>query len=164
MTVLPDLLGPELAILFCGTAAGNESARRNAYYAGRGNKFWRTLYEVKLTPRVLLPEEYSELLAHGLGLTDLAKSKAGMDDKLTSSDFSREHLRAALRKWQPAIVAFTSKRAAKEYFGKKVDYGPQKQSEGSTAFFVLTSPSGAGNRWWSIEPWKRLALMKGSKA
>lgn len=48
--VLPDVLAPNLKLVICGTAAGKESARRQAYYAGRGNKLWSTLYRVGLTP------------------------------------------------------------------------------------------------------------------
>src|SRR2546427_10087333 len=48
---LPDLLAPSLRVVFVGTAAGRESAAK-CYYAGRGNRFWRTLHEVGLTPRL----------------------------------------------------------------------------------------------------------------
>ena len=50
MSVLPDVLVPGLAVVFCGSAVGAASARRRAYYAGPGNAFWRTLSEVGLTP------------------------------------------------------------------------------------------------------------------
>ncbi|MFZ2360304.1 MAG: hypothetical protein WA040_13255 [Anaerolineae bacterium] len=34
MTVLPDILAPNLDIVFCGTAVGNVSAQGGASYAG----------------------------------------------------------------------------------------------------------------------------------
>ena len=34
MCVLRDVLTPGLCIVFCGTAVGSASARRQAYYAG----------------------------------------------------------------------------------------------------------------------------------
>src|SRR3546814_13773735 len=49
--VLPDVLAPGLRLVFCGSAAGRKSAELGAYYAGPGNKFWPTLYEIGLTPR-----------------------------------------------------------------------------------------------------------------
>ncbi len=49
MSVLPDLLAPDLDIVFCGTAVGTASARRGAYYAGPGNAFWPTLFKVGLS-------------------------------------------------------------------------------------------------------------------
>ena len=54
--VLPDLLRPGLRIVFCGTAAGNVSAARGAYYAHPQNRFWSALYAFGLTPRQLEPE------------------------------------------------------------------------------------------------------------
>jgi hypothetical protein len=70
MTVLPDILVPNLHIIFCGTAVVNVSAQRGAYYAGPGNMFWPTLHAVGLTSRRLQPEAYREVLSFGLGLTD----------------------------------------------------------------------------------------------
>ena len=49
--ILPDLLQPGLALVFCGTAAGRRSAAEGAYYAHPGNLFWRALHAVQLTPR-----------------------------------------------------------------------------------------------------------------
>ncbi|GEO17500.1 hypothetical protein [Microvirga aerophila] len=36
---LPEVLLPNLKIVFCGTAAGNRSAASGAYYAQPGNRF-----------------------------------------------------------------------------------------------------------------------------
>ena len=58
--VLPDLIKPGLKIVFCGTAAGNVSAARGAYYAHPQNRFWSALHAFGLTPRKLEPEEYPE--------------------------------------------------------------------------------------------------------
>ena len=56
--VLPDVLEPDLDIVFCGTAAGTRSADVGAYFAHPQNRFWRTLAEVGLTPRRLAPTEF----------------------------------------------------------------------------------------------------------
>ena len=76
---LPDSLRPGLQLVFVGTAAGRYSAEVGAYYAHPGNRFWRTLHEVGLTPRLYRPEEYRSLLDLGIGFTDVAKRAAGMD-------------------------------------------------------------------------------------
>ena len=73
MAILRDLLDHNLRAVFCGTAAGTASAQRQAYYAGPGNKFWDTLFEIGLTPRRFEPEEYPSVVKLGLGFTDLAK-------------------------------------------------------------------------------------------
>jgi TDG/mug DNA glycosylase family protein len=74
--ILPDVLQPGIGLVICGTAAGATSAKQSAYYAGRGNKFWRVLHDVGLTSRLLRPHDYPLLLQEGIGLTDLAKREA----------------------------------------------------------------------------------------
>ena len=79
---LPDVLTVGLRVVFCGTAAGVQSARAGAYYAGRGNKFWRTVFTVGLTPRLLEPAEFRTVTQYGIGLTDIAKTYSGADSGL----------------------------------------------------------------------------------
>ena len=160
MTVLPDVLTADLDIVFCGTAAGNVSARRGAYYAGPGNVFWSTLFEVGLTPRLLRPEEYRQVVSFGLGFTDLAKSVAGVDSQLSKDHFDRQRLREVILGYEPKIVAFTSKRAAREFLGWPVDYGLQPEHVGASVLFVLPSPSGAARRWWNVKHWQELARLR----
>ena len=155
---LPDLIRPNLRVVFCGTAAGDRSAQIGAYYAGRGNSFWETLLLTGLTPRLLEPVEFSELLDFGIGLTDLVKKKSGMDHVLEDGDFDIEGLKDKLKAFKPRILAFTSKNGGKQFLGKrKVDYGPQGQV-GQTELWVLPSTSGAARRHWDIGWWEKLAL------
>ena len=87
--ILPDVLAPGLRVVFCGTAAGEEAARVGAPYAGPGNRFWWVLHEVGLTPRELRPVEFRELLAWGIGLTDVAKHAVGGDSALRAGRLRR---------------------------------------------------------------------------
>ena len=163
MSILPDVLTPGLAVVFCGTAASSASARRRAYYAGPGNAFWPTLFEIGLIPRPLAPAEYHRLPTYGLGLTDLAKDVSGSDNVLSDNDFDREGLEAKIRRYAPAILAFTSKRAAEEYLRHPVQYGRLQDAIEGTQFFVLPSPSGAARRFWDTGPWRQLAQMASTK-
>ncbi len=156
--VLPDLLAPDLKVIFCGTAAGNESARRGAYYAGRGNKFWRTLHDVGLTPQVIVPDAFASVLEYGIGLTDLAKFAQGMDHTLKASDFGVEAFHAKIEAINPIALAFTSKKAGSTYYRtKKIAFGRQPDRIGDTVVFVLPSPSGAANRSWDVKYWQEVA-------
>ena len=159
MSVLPDVLVSDLRVVFCGTAAGSASAQRRAYYAGPGNAFWPTLFEVGLTPCLLEPAQYATITQFGLGLTDLAKTVSGSDSVLLQEHFDRDGLGAKMRHFRPKILAFTSKRAGEEFIGRSVEYGPAKETIGSTLLFVLPSPSGAARRYWSQEPWRGLAAL-----
>ena len=160
MPVLPDVLAPGLAVVFCGTGAGAWSARVGAYYGKPGNKFWPTLHAVGLTPRRLAPAEYPAVLAFGIGLTDVAKEHVGQDDAIDLDRVDAAALHARILQFRPRHLAFTSKRAASLALGRPTAsfaYGVQEERIGTTRLHVLTSPSGAAGSYWSIEPWRRLA-------
>jgi double-stranded uracil-DNA glycosylase len=155
--LVPDLLAPGLNLVFCGTAPSKASAAARAYYAKPGNRFWPTLSRVGMTPRRLAPAEYPELLALGIGLTDLCKIHCGTDADLPRGAFDVAVLDAKLRRYRPGWVAFTSKNAGSAFLGRKVDYGVQTERVGSTRLFVLPSPSGLATRFWDEEWWRELA-------
>ena len=159
MDELPDVLIAQLAVVFCGTAAGAASARRGTYYAGPGNSFWPTLHLTGLTPRLMQAEEFRSITQFGLGLTDLAKSASGADHTLQQSHFDRSALQRKISRYQPRLLAFTSKRAASEFLNRPVGYGLQADTINSTALFVLPSPSGAARRYWDPQPWQELATL-----
>jgi len=156
--VLPDVLRPGLALVFCGTAAGRRSAAEGAYYAHPGNLFWRALFEAGLTPRLFAPHEFPRLPEHGIGLTDLAKRHSGNDDELPRDAFDAPALAAKIEAYAPRLLAFTSKNAARAALGRAVaHYGPQDETIGPARVFVLPSPSGQARGHWDLEPWRALA-------
>jgi len=156
--ILPDVLQPGLALVFCGTAAGKRSAAERAYYAHPGNLFWRALFEAGMTPRQLAPAEFAQLPDYGIGLTDLAKRHSGNDDELPRDAFDAPALIAKIERHQPRLLAFTSKNAARAALGHAADYGLQDETIGRTQLFVLPSPSGQARGHWDLGPW--LALSK----
>lgn len=156
VAILPDVLQPNLRVVFCGSAAGTQSARAGAYYAGRGNRFWETLFEIGLTPRRLEPQEFRSLLAYGIGLTDLVKTAFGPDGSLSSEDDDIAGLRAKIERFAPRMLAFNGKRAARVFLGRSVAYGRQPERIGATVLFVLPSTSGAARRWWDVSHWEAL--------
>lgn len=159
--LVPDLLEPDLQLVFCGTAPSKASAAAKAYYAKPGNKFWPTLHAVGFTPRCFAPQEYPALLALGIGLTDLCKVHSGVDADLPEDAFDTAAFTRKLKKYRPKVVAFTSKNAAKNYFGRVVDYGwcteDNAGEQAMVRFFVLPSPSGLATRFFDIEVWRKLA-------
>lgn len=155
--VLDDLLAPGLALVVCGSAAGNLSAALRQYYAHPQNKFWRTLHETRLTPRLLSPAEYRELLAFGIGLTDVVKDQSGSDSQLDYRRASPAALRDKLLRFAPAICAFNSKRAARGFLGRAVEYGWQPERVGATRLFVAPSTSPAASGSWDVAHWRALA-------
>lgn len=155
--VLPDVLESGLSVVFCGTAPSSESARRRAYYAHPGNRFWRTLHEAGFTPRQLAADEFPTLPSYGIGLTDLAKHHSGQDADLPTDAFDIAALAAKIDRFEPEILAFTSKTAARAALGTAVDYGAHAQRIGRSAVWVLPSTSGLATRYFDLGPWAALA-------
>jgi len=158
--LVPDILAHDLKVVFCGTALGHESARRRAYYAHPGNAFWKTLHRLGLTPRLVAPEDYAQVLDYGIGLTDLCKTESGNDHELPDGCFDGASLKEKITRYQPRFLAFTSKNAASGFLGTpagQIPYGLQKEMLGQTRIFVLSSPSGQARRWWREEVWEALA-------
>ena len=157
--VLPDVLKQSLQIIFVGTAAGERSACEVSYYAHPGNRFWKVLREVELTPKLYLPHEYRGLLALKIGFTDLCKTQQGRDEVIT--DYDRHGLARKIKHYRPRIVALTSKKAASVWYArstKDIAYGRQAATtDGGPIVFVLPSPSGAASGHWQIKPWRALA-------
>lgn len=158
---LPDRLRAGLDVVFVGTAAGRYSAAVGAYYARPGNRFWETLRKVGLTPRRYEPREFGELLPLGIGFTDMSKIGVGMDRDVMADQYDVAGFEAKMRHYKPRSVAFTSKKAASVWLqiptgrimlGRQADRQPSLPQ-----VFVLSSPSGAAGRHWTVKPWQELA-------
>ena len=154
---MPDILGPGLRVVFCGTQAGSVSARRGAYYAGPGNRVWNTRHHIGLTPTRFGPDEFPALLALGIGLTDVAKATSGPDSALKPVHFDVEGFMEKMTTHAPAAIAFNGKRAAQAVIGVVPGYGLQPIRLAGAAVFVLPSTSGAASGFWSLAPWCELA-------
>jgi TDG/mug DNA glycosylase family protein len=155
--VLPDVLAPNLKIVFCGSAAGTTSARLGLPYAGPGNKFWPALFEAGFTPTRWQPADFLKLPILGYGLTDVNKTEFGMDTQLSDGD-DPDELRRKIIRYKPSILAFTAKRPAMVVLArKKVAYGFLEDTIGVTRIYVLPSPSGRAGSFWDIAKWRALA-------
>lgn len=156
--LLPDVLINNLEIVFCGTAVGNQSAANSTYYANPGNKFWSVLHQIGLTPVQLNPQDYHLLPEYGLGITDLVKTKHGVDKELRSSDFDSDGLTKKILRFSPKVICFNGKTAARNYLRRKnINFGYQNEFIGRTKIFVAPSTSGSAKKFWDIDYWFELA-------
>ena len=94
------------------------SVSRGHYYAGPGNKFWELLWEAGLTgDRILTAEQDTTILKYGLGLTDVVKGRASSSDSLLRrGDYDIEGFLAKVSAYNPCIIAFNGKEAARRVF------------------------------------------------
>ena len=158
--MIDDVLAPGLGVVFCGMAAGPKSAREKTPYVGPNNKFWPTLRTIGLVPVDFAPQRFRELPGFGIGITDVAKTQSGMDDKITVNRRDVARVRKALRTYRPRTAAFVGKRAAAYFYGCKtgdLPLGRQPLRWEGIEIFVLASPSARAHPHWTTDPWHALA-------
>jgi TDG/mug DNA glycosylase family protein len=113
--VLPDILKPGLLVVFVGTAKSTASARAGHYYATPRNMFWNLLQAAGLTGDTVLRSSEDETVTdYGVGLTDLVAGRAASSDSLLRpGDFDVPGFIERMEKYQPSVVAFNGREAAK---------------------------------------------------
>ncbi len=142
---VPDLIAPGLAVLFCGINPGLYSAATRHHFARPGNRFWPALEAAGFTDRVVAPWEERELLARGLGITNLVARAAA-----AASDLELEELRACVsrltrkvRRFRPRVVAVLGIGAYRWAFDRpRAGFGRQPERLAGAALWVLPNPSG----------------------
>src|SRR5213596_2530878 len=87
-SAVPDVLGADLRVLFCGINPGRVSAAAGAHFANPRNDFWRLLHVAGLTKRLLTPEEQFRLLDEGIGVTNAAARTTPGSGDLRKADFA----------------------------------------------------------------------------
>jgi TDG/mug DNA glycosylase family protein len=142
---VPDVLAPDLRVVFCGINPGFRSAAAGAHFANPRNDFWRLLRDAGFTPRLYDPSEQFDLLELGYGLTNAAYRTTRGSGDLRRGDFAGtgerlEQLAADLR---PAGIAFVGKAAYQGAFRGRAELGLQERRLGDTWLFVLPSTSPA---------------------
>jgi len=156
---VPDVLAPDLRVVFVGINPGRVSAAAGAHFANPRNDFWRLLHAAKLTSRLYAPHEQFSLLEEGIGLTNAAYRTTPGSGDLRRADFdgSADRLEAIARELHPAWLAFVGKEAHRGTFGARPELGLQQRTLGETRLFVLpsTSPANAAVPWNERLRWFR---------
>jgi TDG/mug DNA glycosylase family protein len=142
---IPDVIAPDLDVLFCGINPGLWSAATGHNFARPGNRFWPALHRAGFTPRQLHPQEQRELLAYGLGITNLVDrataraSELGADELAAGGTALAERVRRYRPRWL-AVLGVGAYRLA--YGAKDAAIGPRAERVGEASVWVLPNPSG----------------------
>jgi TDG/mug DNA glycosylase family protein len=142
---IPDVLAPGLSVVFCGINPGLYSAATGHHFARPGNRFWPALHRGGFTPRQLTPAEQSDLLAYGLGITNLVDRATARADELDADDLRAggAALATKVRRLRPAWVAVLGVTAYRAAFGRPhATVGPQPIRLASASVWILPNPSG----------------------
>ena len=144
-SAVPDVLAPDLTVVFCGINPGRVSAAAAAHFANPRNDFWRLLYAAGFTPRLFAPSEQFELVEHGVGVTNAAPRTTPGSGDLRAADFagSAERLERLARALRPRAIAFVGKEGYRGAFRERPALGRQERRLGDTLLFVLPSTSPA---------------------
>ena len=160
---IPDLVAPDLAVLFCGINPGLWSGASGLHFARPGNRFWKVLHGAGFTPRVLDPSEQGGLPALGIGITNLVARTT-----TAASELSADELRAGalalerkVRRLRPRIVAFVGMQAYRTAFRRpKAGIGPQPETLARSAIWLLPNPSGLQARYQLAEMIEAFAALR----
>jgi len=147
---IPDVAAPGLRVLFAGINPGLYSAATGYHFARPGNRFWPALYAAGFTDRVLRPEEQQDLLALGLGITNVVARATARAEELTADEVRAggRVLTAKVARLGPrwlAVVGITVYRTAFGHPGAKT--GQQEETLGGSRVWVLPNPSGLNAHW-----------------
>ena len=142
---VPDIVAPDLRVLFCGINPGLFSAYSGHHFARPGNRFWPALHAGRFTPRLLAPAEERELLQWGYGITNIVARATAAASELAPGELraGRRRLASLVRRHRPRVLAILGVSAFRIAFERDtVSLGLQSQSIGNTALWVLPNPSG----------------------
>ena len=151
---MPDIIAPELRVLFCGINPGLYSAAVGHHFARPGNRFWPTLHAAGFTPRRVSPYEERELLKWGLGITNVADRATAAADELADEELVQgaRRLEGKVRKFSPRVLAVLGVGAYRTGFGRRsAKTGLQPETIGDTQVWVLPNPSGLNAHYQSEE-------------
>ena len=142
---LPDVIAPDLSVLFCGINPGLYTAAVGHHFGRPGNRFWPTLHRAGFTPQLYKPENQRELLSLGYGITNIVARATNAADELTPDELSRgaEVLRRKVLRYRPRVLAVVGIGAWRTAFARpRAKLGLQEERIGATAVWLLPNPSG----------------------
>lgn len=142
---VPDLIAPDLQVLFCGINPSLYSAAVGHHFARPGNRFWPTMHASGFTPRLFRPWEDAELLTHGYGITNIFEQATATAAELSKQELleGAQRLRDRVLAFEPKVLAVLGVTAYRDAFTHPgAGYGPQDERIGRTHLWVLPNPSG----------------------
>jgi double-stranded uracil-DNA glycosylase len=142
---VPDLIAPDLSVLFCGINPSLYSAAIRHHFGRPGNRFWPTLYASGFTDRLLKPWEEQVLLEHRLGITNLVPRATTAAAELAAEELrlGRKSLQRKILRYRPRCLAVLGIGAYRLAFNaRRATVGLQSELLGSAVVWVLPNPSG----------------------
>src|SRR3954464_1203106 len=104
---LPDLVAPGLRVLLVGINPSLWSGWSGRHFGRPSNRLWPTLHGAGFTGRRRRREDTDELLAAGIGITNLVNRATARADELTDDEIRAgvPRLERTVARWRPRSVA-----------------------------------------------------------
>ncbi len=144
---LPDLIAPNLKVLFAGINPGLYTAAVGHHFGRPGNRFWPALHRGGFTPRVFSPFEEEKLLALGYGIVNVVDRASVAADVLTREEYELGAKKLEAKgegKFTPRFLALVGIGAYRMGFQsqRREARATGRVRSGETKIWVLPNPSG----------------------
>jgi double-stranded uracil-DNA glycosylase len=140
-----DLGRPGIGLLLVGINPSLWSGHAGYHFARPANRLWRTLHAAGFTDRRLHPSETDDLLAAGIGVSNLVGRATARADEVSPEEIRAgvPRLRRLVRRWRPPYVAFLGLSAYRVAFGRpEAGVGRQSEAFEGAVVWLLPNPSG----------------------
>lgn len=161
---LPDILAPELKVVFVGINPSIYSVEHGHYFARPANRFWPAFSRSRLSAEArqrlereeLVPEDDHRLLEDGFGFTDVVKLPTASASDLRQNHFAEwaPRARSRIEHFAPAVVCFQGVTALRPFLKHAMgldcghpSFGRQDARLGETQIFLVPNPSPANARY-----------------
>jgi TDG/mug DNA glycosylase family protein len=160
---IEDVIAPGLKVLFVGINPGLYSAWAGQHFARPGNRFWKSLHLGGFTPRLLRPDEQRQLLAFGLGITNVVARASAAADELSRDELvaGGRILEDKARRFRPGVVVVLGLGAYRAAFDRpQAVIGRQQETTGGAVTWVLPNPSGLNAHYRLEDLGRQMAELK----
>jgi TDG/mug DNA glycosylase family protein len=147
---VPDVVSEATNLLLVGVNPSLWSGWSGYHFANPSNRLWPVLHQADLTPRRLHPSEVSDLLAAGIGITNLVNRATARADELSAEELVAgvPRLEALAARWQPRYVAVLGLGAYRTAFGRpRAQVGRQPETIAGCPLWLLPNQSGLNAGW-----------------
>ncbi|MDQ4052599.1 MAG: mismatch-specific DNA-glycosylase [Actinomycetota bacterium] len=148
---VPDLLGPDLRLLFVGINPGLWTAATQTHFAHPGNRFYPALFLAGIIERRIDPaagmsdDDRDYLRSRGIGITNIVRRATAKASELTDDELRAGGARLVetVRRTGPVVVAVAGITAYRTAFGlPRAVPGVQPEPLAGAELWVVPNPSG----------------------